>query len=423
MATVTRARLRALFGIALGHYISSSLTSAGAADGTTIVDTAIVKYDTTWLANKWVYLTSGTYIGQGRRISSVSSSTITLTTAFGGQVASAVTYEIFHYDPDLYHYALQQAARTIYPTLYQMIRDETLIVDNLLTNSSLDTFSTTFTGWTNIGTPTLAAEISIRVHGTGSASIAATGATEGIEQDVIGRLRLDDAVSRSLHVRGWIRCNTASAARLRLTFDGSTYTNGDYHSGSNVWEGPSTHSFSASIPSGLTEAMVSCEVTTGVTAYFDLVTACVEPFNDTGSQYDLPASLYPFGPHRLYQQAFEDKPEGLYVPLAYPIAGRVLRLEGMGRLSVPTADTATTELDESQAEVLIAEAATHLYRTLINYDAANREIHAANLKIWDEESTRRKANPQRRMGGMSAHARDTWRVVDNSGTRSLILSR
>ena len=419
MPTTTRSRLRELLGEATGYWFGGTTTSAGNVGGTTAVSSAIQRFDTVRLVDRWLLITSGTNAGEARRISSVSGSTITVGLAYTGQVAISVTYEIMTYDPDILQAALEQAGRLVYPRLYLPLRNETLVVDNLLANFDFETG--TFTSWVNIGTPTLAANTNRVIHGTQSASITATGATEGIEQDVLNSLDFDQYQGKTLRARAWLLATVASAGRMRVTFDGTTYTNGPFHSGDDDWEGPTVHRIDATIPANATEVTVSFEVTDGNTLLVDLAAAWVDPL----TRYTVPAAFV-YGPHMVRQQAKELEPQGLYLPIGPgnpPQSGRLLQLEGMGRLTVPTTDAGTMEIDENQAEYVVALAAASMHRSLANADPASREWHVAETLRWQMEANRLSARPGISMTPLPAHRHDYFSTIEDATSRLLLLSR
>src|SRR3990167_3867737 len=343
-------------------------TTTGAGSATTIVDTALAQLsqcDDDFCVNWYVRNVATGQIRRIPRTAGYVDSTNTITHASMTAVGNAAAYELHRINPTLKHNALLRASVLCFPSgarhgLYLPLRDESLIVDNLLLNASLDTFSTTFTNWTNIGTPTLDDETTRKVHGSGSASIVASGATEGIEQNIFTSVNLREAVGKGLQVQGWTFATVASAVRLRVTFNGSTYTNGEWNSGDAEWE----HSkFSATIPADATEITVSCEVTDGNTGYFDLVRAWVDPIY----RYTIPTTMLR-GPFEVLQQAYEDLPEGPYLPIpkyGTPTPGRVLRLTGMGLLGQPVTDATTVEIDTNQAEYFLAQASQWLYRAIL----------------------------------------------------------
>ena len=52
----------------------------------------------------------------------------------------------------------------------------------------------------------------------------------------------------------------------------------------------------------------------------------------------------------------------------------------MGRLTAPTS-SASVELDESRAELLVAQAAVHMFQTLSNTDSGNKTEHLTNASV------------------------------------------
>lgn len=420
MATTSLTRLRELLARATAgsSYFNSTSTGAGASDGTTVVDSVLPGFDSGPLAAGYVLATSGTNDGEQRPIASISTSTLTVSAAFGAQVVTSVTYEIFPYNPSIYTDAIQQALRAVYPNLYLRALDETLIVDNLLSNSSFETFSVTFTNWTNIGTPTLSQSTTRRMHLSNAAVIAATGATEGIEQNILDVPDVVSRVGKVLHVRGFMRASVTDAVRLRVTYNGTDFDDSSFHAGDDDWEHVVLDS---TIDANASEMTISLEATSGNTGYFDLVVAWIDPI----TLYTMPTAFYPDGPHLLRQQADAQKPEGLYLPFGpenHPVSGRVLRLEGQNRLTVPTTESGTTEIDEAQGEIIVALAARNLYRSLKEADPGQRASHTQNELGWGQEYLGLiDSRKGLRMARMSASARDFWKI--DSDTRRLVLYR
>lgn len=112
---------------------TSTATSAGNSGGTTLVDTYMSRYGDNHLSGMFIRLTSGTYNTQVRRIVSNthSTGTITVSPAFGGQVASAVTYELHRYDPQLKFRALDKARFDIIDDVYRLVYDDTITSDGI----------------------------------------------------------------------------------------------------------------------------------------------------------------------------------------------------------------------------------------------------------------------------------------------------
>ena len=419
---VTLNRCLEMLGRATGLFVSDSSDSGGST--TTLVDTSIYRYDINTLTNKWLYMVSATNTainGSSRRISGIhaSNGTITVIGAMAASTSSGDTYYIVNFDPQIMTDAIQQATRTLYPHLYLPTRDETIVVDNLLANWYFENWDTTgsnsavATSWANIGTPSTNDESSRVAHGSYSMSVAATGATEGIEQNIFTSVNINEVASKTLHARAWVWASVADAARIRVTYDGSNYDSSDYHTGDSEWEGPSLIYVDSAIDADMTELTVSCEVTSGNTAYFDSVVAWI----DNVSEYDLPSTVVR-GPHKVYMQDQVQEPNGHYTPLARPVSGRILRIEHMGRLTAPTS-SASVELDESRAELLVAQAAVHMFQTLSNTDSGNKTEHLTNASLWQERTANMLNQPGMRMVSMSAHERLGWNIDESGETRKL----
>ena len=425
---ITLVRALEMLGRATGLFASG--TSDGSGSTTTMQDAVdIYRHDVNTLKNKWLYMRTGSAANEARRISSVhaSNGTVTVDAAFGGSTGSSSTYYITAYDPDIMRDSLQQAARTLYPHIYLPTQDETIVVDNLISNWDFETWTDTTGGsavaasWVNISSPQTSQESSFVTHGSYSMKVVASGGTEGVEQNIISvvGVNINETESKILHVRGWVWCSVADAARLRVTYDGSTFDNSNYHSGSAEWEGPALMYIDSAIDftaSSTEEMTISCEVTSGNTAYFDGVTAWI----DNVHTYDLPSTVIR-GPHKVSIQAHQSEPNGDYVPLSTPQSGRILRIEHMGTLTAPTT-AASIELDESRGELLIAQAAAHMFHTLSMTDSGNGMSHMQNAGVWQGRADRMLAQPGMRMKGMSAHERKSWRVVESGETRKLALS-
>ena len=194
MATTTRAVLRQRLSEAIGDYLSLTTTSAGATDGTTLIDSGLRNLaggrDDDAFEGWYVLATSGDASGEIKRVlqSRQANNSLTFQEAFSAQIASSTTYELHRNDPTLKHNAINRGIEELSNQVPLPLRDETLVVDNLLTNWDFETFvsaTSVFTGWTSTGTPTLTQNTSLVMHGDGSGSIAATGATEGLYQTAV----------------------------------------------------------------------------------------------------------------------------------------------------------------------------------------------------------------------------------------------
>jgi hypothetical protein len=381
--------------------------------GTTLVATAIANQDAATLVNKWVLITSGANDGEPRRITSISGSTITVASAFTAQVASTVTFEVLAIDPSDVHVAINSAGRELFPHLYTPVSDESLIVDGLLINPSFSTFASgAFDNWTNIGTPTL------DLTSTGSASITASGGTEGIEQNVFDVLSIKRG--GSVHLRGaWMFASAPNTAVIRITFDGTTYAASEWHPGDGRWH---FVSFTVSLPTDATEATISAEVTDGNVAEFDLFALCAGPI----VRYPLPSDIIT-SPHSIYQQRAIQKPWADYDPLTGSIApksGHVLRLvtrKGVGELQ---ADSDFMQVLEPRTSLVVQKATAIVHRILASkVDGARRDFHVQEHARAEESVARLLMQPGMRMHAMAAQTRTQWRFLSDEGGLWIELQR
>ena len=410
-----------MLGRATGLFASG--TTSGTGSSTTMVDAVdIYRHDVNTLKNKWLYMRTGSAANEARRISSIhaSNGTVTVDAAFGGSTGSSSTYYITAYDPDIMRDSLQQAARTLYPHIYLPTQDETIVVDNLISNWDFETWSgSTATGRTTVS-GTLAEETSFVLHGSSSAKLTSDGGLDKITQNLIATsgANINETESKTLHVRAWVWSETADAVRLSVTFDGSTFSYSNYHSGTAEWEGPALMYIDAPIDfAGTEQITISCDVTGNTyVGYFDNVIAWIDNIHS----YNLPSTVIR-GPHKVSMQVDQSQPNGDYEPLATPQSGRILRIEHMGTLTAPTT-AANIEIDESRGELLIAQAAAHMFHTLSMTDSGNGMSHMQNAGVWQNRADRLLAQPGMRMKGMSAHERKSWRVVESGETRKLALS-
>ena len=426
-ATVTQARLREMLARGIGYYFSGTATGGST---TTVADTSADGFDArddSETAGKWAHITAAGSAApefETRRVSSVSTTTATVDTAYSAAPASGDTYELLPYHTLDLDDAIQQAIRTVYPILYLPLRDETLVVDQLLLNGDMETFAASaFTNWSDDGSPTIAQETSRVFQGSNAASIAATGAAEGLTQNRFTAVNINEIVGKTLHFHAAVFATVASAARLRVSFDGgTTFTDGAYHAGDDEWEGPSLMYVDVAVPANATSLSFYLQVSSGNTAFFDALTAWI----DRIERYTIPAAFINAPTRVLMQDNFQD-PEGLYLPITrYNRAtpGRYLRLEGMGRLNVPTTDSGTTQVDEAQAELIVARAARILFRRLAANQPTDREEHLVRAAEYDVEFGRLLATPGIRMMRPIAHVPNGgFSFTEDASGRYLTLQR
>ena len=424
MATTTRATLRQRLSEALGDYQSLTTTSAGNSAGTSVVDTGLRNLpggaDDDAFEGFYILVTSGANTGESRRVKNYIANTNTLVTQesfSGGAVDTTVSYELHQYDPLQKHQAINRAIEELYPLLYLPVRDETIVVDDRLTNSDFETFSDGFTGWTEVGSPTVTAETTYVIHGSQSAKVVGDSGAAG-QLTQAPTININELSNKSVTFKCWVWCAAADTARIRLDWDGSDIENSDYHKGQNEWQ---LLDVVASVPTSATQVKAIIEVAASGTAYFDACWMTAGPIH----KYTIPSAILN-GPHYLTEQGDEGDPNGEYYPIkGNPTAGRRLRFEGMGMLSRPASDTATTEVGTPHTNIVTAYAGMYFFRTQANSNAVEESQRFADMaSTFSQDAVRMASQPGMRMPRLGGqHHRDRWHIEEDSSGRYIIFSR
>ena len=399
----TRATLRARLGeaIGFGEYTALTASATGGAGGTTIVDSALGRYPNNYFNGWWGALTLGpTGAGSYEQFEvsdfATSTGTLTLQVAASAQTTSSATYELYQYPPSMMHLAINAAIRQLYPALYNPLRNETLVANDWLQNTDFETG--TFTNWTSVGSPTIAANTTRFWHGLQAASIAAGAGSAGrLDQNVFTRANWREWVGRTITFKRWIFTTAASAGRLRLSFDGATtFTNGSYHAGDDEWQGPDTMYVQTTLPANSTSITASCEAAASQTVIFDggagagLFISGVPIY-----RYTLPTAFLtapttlstpddPYLPEssfsKFHDWHVERAGETWYLVLHQMLPdGTLMRLQGPGALTEPTTDTAEVEVVTPRTELIVAKAAEVLFTSLAS-TATGDELAEYNQK-------------------------------------------
>jgi len=423
MATTTRATLRQRLSEAIGDYHSVTSTSAGNSAATTIISTALLDLpgggDDDAFEGWYVMVTSGNNDAEIRRISSyiANDSTVTVGRAFTNATNPEVTFEVHRYDPTHKHNAISRAIEELSKHVPQMIRDETIIVDNLTSNGDFETFvGNAFTNWSTSGSPTVSQETSIIKHGDGSAKVVASGAAGQMTQSMT--VNFNQATNRQVTFEAWVYATAADTARIRILWGSSSYESHSYHDGVDEWQ---LQSISISIPSTATEVTAVLEVADGYTAYFDNSWLAIDPLY----KYTLPTNLT-FGPNYVTQQVDRFNPNGAYHPIqqnGVPLRGRILLIEGLGMLSRPTTDSGTIEAGEPQISIIIAYASMFFNRLLLaNSAQQQRERFSQDMQMWGQEARSLMQEVARPKLG-AKRSDGTWHVEEDNDGRYLIFDR
>ena len=424
MTTTDRATLRQRLSEEIGDYQSLTTTSAGNSAGTSVVDTGLRNLpggDRDAAFDSWyILVTSGANTGESRRIKDYIANTTTLVVQesfSGGAVDTTVSYELHRYDPSQKHQAIDRAIEELYPFLYLPIRDETIVVDDRLSNSDFETFSDGFTSWTEVGSPTVTADTTYVIHGSQSAKVVGDSGAAG-QLTQAPTININELSNKSVTFKCWVWCAAADTARIRLDWDGSDIENSDYHKGQNEWQ---LLDVVASVPTSATQVKAIIEVAASGTAYFDACWMTAGPIH----KYTIPSAILN-GPHYLTEQGDEGDPNGEYYPIkGNPTAGRRLRFEGMGMLSRPASDTATTEVGTPHTNIVTAYAGMYFFRTQANSNAVEESQRFADMaSTFSQDAVRMASQPGMRMPRLGGqHHRDRWHIEEDSSGRYIIFSR
>ena len=225
MPLSTRAAIRRAIGEVTGWQIRGVTDSAGAADGTTIIDSTIYsKARDQHVRNRSVVcVTESTYRGQRRYATGPPSTAgaVTVSPAFGGQVATAMDYEIWL--PDAPHpdqidlcidRALAEACWMWRPTPFSMLQYGDLVDDLTVSSADLvDADSTVIWDGTavtpsviNLAPPDEFTRRAIRL----TPSNATTAFTQGVT------LEVDPDNRKQWWASALVRCNGAVTASLTV---------------------------------------------------------------------------------------------------------------------------------------------------------------------------------------------------------------
>lgn len=343
----------------------------------------------------------------------------------GGQIASGTAYELHRYDPRLKRTTINRSIRELYPTIYLPIRDESITIDNLLSNQGFEDWNTALNAadsWTNVNSPTVSRESGSNVfHASFSAKIVGPSGNVG-QLTQAPTVNINEVTGLTVLFRARVKTNAANQARLRLDFDGSDITSGSYHSGDNHFE---QLVVTATIPTTATQVKCICEVSADDTAYFDRAYLIITPLYE----YSLPSSLISL-PHYITMQFNESDVKGNFFPFkenSSPIAGRLLRVEGMGALSQPTTDTETIEIGEPQTDLVAAYAKMLFWRQMASPARSAQHERQGYLDAAQdarEEAATLAAKPGMKTPRMGSGQRvGTWHTEANSSGKILIFER
>lgn len=415
----------------IGDYWAGTLTSNGAAGGTTIIDTALMVKANDWIADApqemYDRVTSGTYDNEERKISSLDNSTGTLTLlAHGGQIASGVTYEVHRlFSASDKRRALIDAAKLIFPHCYRKINDTSRSCGNWLRNGDVEDWAVaTYPDYWRVSAVTATATTTAKLFKRGAKSCKLSTAAGYMYQnwtywDDLKYLR---GHSVTFRVYGtW--CDTASCLRLAI-YDGTDTTYSDYHAGDSAWtDDDNPLEVTAFIDENASEVEFRVYHSNAAgTSYVDDMRV-VGPYLDRIYVGDLNLALD--RPHTVEMQQYaflRQEPwyklsnvtidENGYMLLTEGVRDYQLRIRGIGYLSFQASSvdselwTATIDINDPQTRILSARAAYELYLKMFspNSTSGDRTAYGDILKYWEYEVNERAST----FGMPSIGAKTNW---------------
>ena len=396
----------------IGDYWASTSTSGGSS--TTIVDTALSAKAADWITDEaYDRITSGTYDDEERKISSLSSSTLT-TLAHGGTIATAVTYEIHRlFTATEKKRALIYAARNIFPYCFSQIRDETLTLGNWLRDGDLEynwTSTTAHTYW-KASVSTMTQTTTLPYYRRSSTSMKLSTAAGYVYQSVAENPDLMNLSGKTIRFSASAWCDTASCLRLAI-YDGTTTTYSSYHTGNSEWKDYQDNEelyVEVTIPEGVDtlQFRIYHAVGAGVSYVDDLrVTGPTRDklyIGDSGLAQNKPHQVLYASDSLIYQEPWlplrnctVGSDGYLYAPAS--ATDYRLRIIGIGYLdflvsgAASEAWAATIALDKPQLDILVAQAIVYLYMqmALPNYTSGDNTRYINALSFWQLELENRK---------------------------------
>lgn len=391
----------------IGDFWNSTTTSGGS--GTTLLDTALKAFPNDWIdatsTQMWDRITSGTYVKEERRITSLANTSGTLTVlAHGGTIASSVTYEVHRlFSASEKRRALIYAARKSFPFLFRYIYDESKILGNWLINGSFESYTTDVANNWTTDTVTAVKNITKPYYKQGSASYKLSTSAGNVSQGTSNTLDLIHLAGKSVTftLQGW--CDTASCLRLQI-YDGATTTNSPYHPGDSAFTGDSDPlEVTATIADNPTEITFRILHNVGAGVSYAEDARVIGPartevyIGDLGLDSNTPTEVLTAQRVRLRGWSV-DEAHFLHIPTYLQNCG--LRIIGIGYLDFLKTGAssndwaATIAIDSPQTDILIAEAAKYLYaqKVMPDEESGESDQYARAVSYWNQELKDRRAS-------------------------------
>jgi hypothetical protein len=365
----------------LGEMWPGTTTSAGASDGSTIIDTELSRYGTETITNSYVILLSGAQAYSIRRVKNYAGGVVTFTHVLPAQVATAVDYMLLPHDPVEMLRALDRARFLAYPELAIIRMDETMTGDgenkelpipaalrrgpvevwreelmsptagwNALSDSALNASSG---NWTASG-PTVSIyeknnwDLLVPKHETNCVKLVGSGSYAQTVANMQSGVTASGAAGRRVTFGAWVyQKATSGTATVKIQHDTATVTS-PTHGGAG-WQ---LLEVSATIPSSNTTTL-TVSINTGANVTIFAEHAFLIFADKLPQKYSM----------RLTKRGiWRDGTNAEVLLNVPPDRGYQLRLIGRAPLSAlgetfPAAFTNTMEIDTASAELLYAKAA------------------------------------------------------------------
>lgn len=394
--TMTGAELAIGFSRYIGEGdFPAGLTTTATGSSTTVVDTALSRFDDDFLVGWYVRITEDVAANQflSRRVTDFvsSSGTITVAPAFPGTTGSGTTYELHRYNPEEKFSALDEGRIAAYPALGKMVRDDTntgdglnrlfdipvamrrgpvqvytedVLVPELNWNFLANPRGESTDDWTasslTLSTKTRdETDLIVPKHEDVCQSFAVAGSTNGTLSQAVAAMTNSvtaaAAAGRLMTAAFMVYCETGSRVTVEITDDAGT-TQGTAHQGRG-WE--LIYAERTISPTNATTLTVNLDVSSSSAAVFGYAEhrwfyyGGIERVRESYS----PVPMSEIRRDNATQQ----------ILLTYiPDRGRQIRMVGRAPLSalgtaVATQPGATMEVDEFEAELLYTEATKVLF--------------------------------------------------------------
>lgn len=400
----------------LGDYWASASTSAGAAGGTTIVDTGLKAKQNAWIGkDMYDLITESAHatVDEERQISSLSNTLGTLTVlAHSAQIGSGVDYEVHRlFTASEKRIALVAAARMAFPHIHEKIWDESLVSGNWLKDGSFEiwTSSSALTHWTTT-TSTIAqtSTAGLFKHGAYSCKISTAAGT--VKQSISNWDDLKRLAGKTVTFSIQAHCDTASCLRISVTDGVGTQTYSSYHDGDSAWTQDNPRNDNMYVQFTIDDNPTEITFTihhevAAATSYVDdaRVIGPYQPrlfIDQLGLAQERPVQVYiepeyysTDEPWTLVFDSRIDTESGyLYLPSSVQ-RDRRLRIKGIGYLDFlatgvsSTSWAATININSPQTDILVAQAALYLYTimSMPNFSRNTRQDFQEMINYWKGE--------------------------------------